>query len=248
MLRQPRKAVATLCSWALCWAGIAGLSATCSAATIIGDPVQLSTLIGGGTIVAGDKTFTNFTYLPSGDMPAAVNVNVVPIQDDAGNFGIRFQGGFMDSAASQGPSDALITYKVTADAFHLISDAHLQGNPALMGGLGSIGVTETFLPLGQGGEYTMTIYDEVVPDPQNQGQNIRLTKLVDWVDFAPPVMMLNVQKDIIALAQPGNPSVTMSFVDQTFSQIVIPEPTTSLLLTFVGLGFAIATRRNAAKR
>jgi hypothetical protein len=223
-------------------------SSSCSAATIIGTPVTLQSLLDGGMIMSGDKTFTNFTYLFTGDMPSPLLVNVVAIQDDAGNFGIRFQGNFTDTSATVGGSDALIEYKVTPDALHLISDAHLQGNPALLGGVGSIGVTETFLPLGQAGEYTMTIYDELVPDPQNPGMNIRLTKLVDWVDFAPPVMMLSVQKDIAALAQPGQPSVSISFVDQTFSQIIIPEPSAGLLVACVGLGLTMLRRRSTSRR
>jgi hypothetical protein len=245
MCGKPRKTVATLGTLALCWA-VAASASTCSAATIIGPSVTLASLLNpGGNIVVGDKTFTNFTYSITGDMPAAVNVNVIGITDDSGNFGIRFQGAFMDTAASVGGSDALIEYKVTADALHLISDAHLQGNAALLGSVGSIGVTEHFFPLGQQGEYTMTIYDESVPDPQNPGMNIRLTKLVDWVDFAPPVMMLNVQKDIAALAQPGQPAVSMSFVDQTFSQIVIPEPAAGLLFLCGCLGLAVSRWRNS---
>jgi hypothetical protein len=101
-------------------------------------------------------------------------------------------------------------------------------------------VTETFLPLGQQGEYTMKIYDEVTPDPQNPGMTIRSTKLVDWTDFLPPVMMLTVQKDILAYALPGTQSVVISFIDQTFSQIEVPEPVAGLLMLcgVAGLGFA----------
>ena len=242
MSRKHRTVYMARCSLACCWGAIVS-SNPASAATIIGSSVSLASLIDGGTITSGDKTFTSFAYTATGDMPGAVNVNVIPIQDDDGNFGIRFQGGFTDSAASQGASDALITYKVAADAFHLISDAHLQGNTAIMGNVGSVGVTETFLPLGQQGEYTMTIYDEVVPDPQNPGNTVRLTKLMDWVNFHPPVQMLNVQKDIKALAQPGQASADVSFVDQSFSQITVPEPVTGLLMICGAVGLGIARHR-----
>jgi hypothetical protein len=188
-----------------------------------------------GQLIVGDKKFTAFTYHATGDMPAAGGVNVIPIKDDAGNFGIRFQGAFVDVPSSQGGSDALISYMVeVTDPSRLISDAHLQGNPALLGEFGSISVTETFLPLGNNGEYTMKIFDdESLPTPV----------LVDWVDFLPPVKKLSVQKDILAIATQNSQTATMSFVDQTFSQIVIPEPATLLLMIGGCVGMATLRRR-----
>jgi hypothetical protein len=206
----------------------------CSAAMILGDPVPLSNLVNNAQaeIVVGDKRFTDFTYVKTGDMPGAGGVNIIPIKDDLGNFGIRVQGFFVDMASTDGGSDALITYNVeSTDPLRLISDAHLQGNPVLPDGRGLIGVTETFLPLGAQGEYTMTIYDdEQKPVP----------KLVDWVYFVPPVRSLSVQKDIGAFAFAGFAAPTMSFVDQTFSQIV-PEPIT--LVSLISGAIAIGLRR-----
>jgi len=173
-------------------------------------------------------------------MPAAPLVNVIPITDDAGNFGIRFQGAFIDTTGAVGGSDALITYNVTAGANHLISDAHLEGNPVRLGTLGSMSVTETFLPLGAQGQNTMKIYDD---------QNVNPPKLIDNTVFATPVKTLNVQKDILGLAKvnPNSPdgpqTVTLSFVDQTFSQIVIPEPTTVALLFAGTFGFTLLRRQ-----
>ena len=68
--------------------------------------------------------------------------------------------------------------------------------------------------------------------------------------FAIPVKTLNVQKDILGLAKvnPSSPegpqTVTLSFVDQTFSQIVIPEPTTVALLFAGTFGLTLMRRRN----
>jgi hypothetical protein len=211
--------------------------ATCSAATIIGASKLLSTLVAGDTIVAGDKTFGGFTYSITGDMPSGNLVNVIPIQDDEGNFGIRFQGGFIDTTGAVGGSDALITYTVTAGAGNLISDAHLQGNPTRLGQLGSMSVTETFLPLGANGQFTMKIYDD---------QNVTPPKLVDSTVFTTPVKSLTVQKDILGLAKvnPNSPelpqTVTLSFVDQTFSQV--PEPASALLVFASIAGLALVRR------
>jgi len=219
--------------------------ASTSAATIIGTPVALSTLlVPNGTISAGDKTFTNFTYNQTGDMPPPALVNVIPIQDTAGNFGIRFQGAFIDTTGVVGGSDALITYNVAADATHLISDAHLEGNPSRLGPFGSISVTETFLPLGANGQFTMKIYDD---------QNVNPPKLVDNTVFTTPVKSLSVQKDILGLAKvnPTDPNapntVTLSFVDQTYSQIVIPEPATLALMLAGVFGLGALRRRTAVR-
>jgi hypothetical protein len=210
-------------------------ASTCSAATIIGTPVALSTLLDpGDSLVVGDKTFTEFGYSFTGNMPAPTLVNVIPIQDDDGNYGIRFQGGFTDLASSPGASDALITYMVEAGPGRLISDAHLAGNPNVIGNLGAISVTETFLPLGQGGEYTLEIFDD---------ENVNMAQLMDMTFFVPPVKKLSVQKDILAIAVPGGQSVTMSMVDQTFSQVAIPEPALGALVLSGVFALGIGRRR-----
>ncbi len=230
---------------------VSWLASTSSAAIMfLGDAVPLSTLVNNpqGQVIAGDKKFTGFGYDFTGDMPGAAGVNVRPILDDLDdadpntfNYGIRFQGAFMDLASSAGGSDALITYMVeVTDPLYLISDAHLSGNPSLLGDQGSISVTETFLPLGADGEYTMTIYDdEGHPTP----------KLKDWTFFNPPVKKLNVQKDILARAiaatgGTGN-TATMSFVDQTYSQIRVPEATT-ITLALVSLISLSGFRRRSS--
>jgi hypothetical protein len=214
------------------------------AGTIVIDPapVALSTLVGNpdASYTVGDKKFTGFSYLSTGDMPGADNVNVAGYIDDDGNFGIQFQGAFADLPSSQGGSDAKIEYMVEAlDPKKLISDAHLSGNPTLLGTTGSVSVTETFLPLGASGEYTMTIYDD-----ESLGQ-----KLVDWTDFVPPVRKLNVQKDILMISTPNSQTMTLSFVNQTFSQIEVPEPA-SLLISLLGMvslvGYARRRRRQDA--
>jgi hypothetical protein len=49
---------------------------------------------------------------------------------------------------------------------------------------------------------------------------------------------LDVQKDILVIATPSSQTVTMSFVDQTFSQVQVPETSTIFLslIGIVGLG------------
>lgn len=202
---------------------VAGLAGVASA-----DTYNLADLIANGdTITVGDKIFDNFSYAATGDMPDADDVNVISHIDAHGNFGIRFQGGFLDLAGG-GASDALITFDVTItqagiDAGNLISDAHLSGNLDVIGGSGgsSFGaITETFLT----GNATDVLSIFATEDS---------AVLVDWVDFDDLVTTISVQKDIILFADDDAVATTLSFVDQSFSQI--PEPGSLALLGLGGL-------------
>ena len=197
----------------------------------VGAPVTLSDLVSGDTITVGDKVFADFTYLATGDVPAADFVNVQGIIDCDGNYGIRFQGAFNDLPGGGG-SDALIGFKVSvaAGAPYLINDVHLAGNPDVLGGIGLASVTETFVPTGNP---TLSIFSD--------GTNMVQT---DWADLNEPVMMLQVQKDINLVAGAGSSGATLSFVDQTFSQILIPEPSTGLMLAMVALSLLTVRRQS----
>src|SRR5262245_19529048 len=84
----------------------------------------------GQTVVVGDKTFSDFTYSATGDMPSASGVNVIPLT--SGDLGLRFTGAFHDNAGG-GASDAAITFTVTTSGGFHITDAHLSGNPSVIG-------------------------------------------------------------------------------------------------------------------
>lgn len=183
----------------------------------------LSELLGGGTLCSGDKEFSDFEYHGGGDMPAADDIYVKAITDADGNFGIRFQGAFIDGVGG-GASDALIDYKVTAPDGKLIKDVHMAANPLVIGGEdGFVGITETFLP--DNDETVLSVYD--IP-----GVTRRLT---DWADLVhervdphypdeadpnnlAPVQELHVQKDILLWSQEVGSVATLSFIEQTFSQ------------------------------
>src|SRR5437773_7651661 len=84
-------------------------SALCTANSAHAQMYSLQNLIvNHGIVISGDKVFSNFSYIKSGNMPGASGINVMPIMV-SGNLGIRFQGGFFDLPGG-GASEALISY------------------------------------------------------------------------------------------------------------------------------------------
>ncbi len=193
-------------------------------------------------VVVGDKLFQEFIYSWTNNMPAPENVNVTAITDSLGNFGIRFQGAFSDlpDIGQQIASDASLSFSVHVvgeNNLNRISDAHLasaifldENNP---GSFGSI--DESFLGNVPSIPQTLHVLNSTLGAGGRQFE--------DSVVFGNTYEWLNVQKDIFALASANAIApVRMTFIDQTFSQVEIPEPSSATILMMLGsitfLGFS----------
>ena len=157
-------------------------------------------------------------------------LNVIPIEDCDGNFGIRFQGAFLDLPGG-GASDALISYAVAAPG-PLLTGAHLFANTTVSGS-GLVQISETFLPPFT--DVSLNVFDNGTV--QQLADSVKFNTSADYTG---PVSVLPVQKDILLLAdETGGIAGTLSFVDQVYHQV--PEPT-AISLFLIGM-VAIIRRR-----
>ena len=212
------------------------------------ETVLLSDLASGEVpgVVVGDKAFDTFAYSATGDMPLASRVNVSGILDADGNYGIRFQGSFLDllDIGTQQASDASISFDVFVTEEGLaegwrIHDAHLfgsgTGNFDLAGPGSFVTVDENFAGNDPATSQGMSVF------ASNFGQGG--SQLEDWVDFDNLYTRLRVQKDIAAYsAGTGQLPARLTIIDQTFSQVQVPEPASAVLLLGSLLGSAVAMR------
>ncbi|HVU86225.1 MAG TPA: PEP-CTERM sorting domain-containing protein [Pirellulales bacterium] len=189
-------------------------------------------LVPGGSIQVGDLVFDNFSYLQTGDMPAATGITVSPFTALNGDNGLQFQGAFTDLPGNQG-SDALLTYRVTDVTLgNTIIGANLTGVPTVLGGSGTVSATESFLP-GNVND-TMSIF-------ANSPGGSQLTTNLSFAGAT----SLNVQDSVLAFAVDGSPS--LSFFTPTFhtTSAPIPEPAS---ITLVGMAVATLAWRRVRRR
>jgi len=186
------------------------------------------------SIQVGDKIFSDFTYSPSGDMPAASLVNVVT-QNPAPNglIGLLFTGPFQDKVGG-GASDAALSYKVTiasGSAFSILG-ADLDTVMSVVGPGATGSVTDGFI-FNQ-----PPILGTIVTHGTSNSAS---------VIFSDEYKTLQVQKDILLDA--GNDAsgiATVSMIYQTYVQVPdvgAPEPASLALLGLGALGLLTRRRR-----
>ena len=118
-----------------------GLQSTASAA------IQLQEGTAAGSIINGDKTFSNFfchlnTLNPFATPVTCADISVIPFTDVFGNLGIQYGGSFSASAVDGvGIVDVRLTYDVTAPGATIV-DVHMHFDA----NFAPVGTTAVLLP------------------------------------------------------------------------------------------------------
>jgi PEP-CTERM motif len=191
--------------------------------------------VSGAGILVGDKLFNDFSYVASDStgltnnlLPAGA-VTLSALTNMTG-FGLSFGAPFHTSGNLL--KDFIIKYAVTVtNASFLISDVHMDYNGTVVGNGYNL-VTETvFDSSGFGGNQLGQI---VVQNPPSIPQT-NLTLVA-----AQPELF--VQKDIQLGGEGDGDQSSISIIDQTFSQVAVPEPS-SLVLAMAGMFAFLSIRR-----
>jgi hypothetical protein len=194
------------------------------AQTFVGSPISLASLTnGGGTILVGDKLFSDFGI--SGYN--ASNIFVQGIIENGDDFGIQFQGGFV--ATDDALMDVHLSYQVNVtNSDNLISGANLSFNGVVVGSGGLAQVTESVYTNMNYLYGNMSV--SVTPSSSLYSTNM----VID-----PPQAQLNLDKDVINYAIQLSYS-SISTINQSFVQV--PEPST-IALAGAGLAGLLILRR-----
>lgn len=187
---------------------------------------------GDGTLIEGDKIFSDFTNYSSNASGGADPVNAATIfgttfTDSSGNICIRWQSAswHIDSAETQ---DTSWTYTITSTG-RFIHDSLLIFGSGDVDGDGEIHISDS------------------LSNGVNLSIDVAAGKLSDHALFT-PVQSLNVNKDV-ALSSVNNGSAFVSDFVQCYSQVgTTPEPATMASLGIAGLiGLGVVARRRFAK-
>jgi hypothetical protein len=200
-----------------------------SGTSFLGAPVNLSTLLGGQSVSAGDKIFSGFFF--SGSVDPRL-VTITPIQDING-FGIRLNGPI--NAVNSMIDDVIFGYTVTVvtNPPHAVSSVHQRFDGFIISS-GSINMTEsvstpTLVFLGQ---------TQLFANPATN-------QVSDALALGIPRQQLIISNHVVLTANTLGAAASVLDIDQTFSQVLvneIPEPSTVALLASGLLGLCLFQR------
>lgn len=211
----------------------------------LGDQPTLADLENMGSIVVGDKRFSNFVYTAIINSPTEAQVVVQPYFDSIiGGWGLQFSGAFFAGAGFPLISEAGLSFDVEAlDPNMLISDVHLFGTPAVVVGEGLATIVEDIQAQGLPGSVPALRIFEVV----DNGETESMTS--DDVLFpnygVPGFRKIRVTKDILVVAEPNGLNLAkLTTFNQVFTQRPIPEPGTLAVAALAMCGAsAVSLRR-----
>jgi hypothetical protein len=207
-----------------------------------------------GGLLVGDKLFTDFTVISSGNapfLPTAADIRISGLLSD-GDYGVSFNGPWF--ALTNQVLDTTIKFKVSV----------FPENPGVLIKDNTLGLTafavnnsDAFVSI------TENVYSAPPPQPQSIADKFVFASqasstLLDHENFhdatgAPAAFpAVWVVKDILlyggSTAVPGHPGAFLSEFTQSFSQTQVPEPQTFVLLACGLPGLALLLWRRRARR
>jgi hypothetical protein len=195
----------------------------------------------GNQFRVGDKLFTVAAngFASSRFSANQIIISAITNANPLSGQGFRLSGSFNDPPGDAAGSEFVLSFGVdilpefAAQGFRF-SDLDLRFNGAATGAGSFARVDETALNgnnqvLGNRSVFALG------------GGESHLEDHFDFPDVAPGLTHLNIVKDVQFFANGADGSATASFVDQSFSQFVIPLPT-GAAMTLAGMA-AIAVRR-----
>jgi PEP-CTERM motif len=215
--------------------------------------IPLGSLIAGGTIEVGDKTFTNFEVH---DVSAQFSTPADPLDIDVegftnafGEHGLRLSG--IGATVSEGGSSGSLTFALeydvsVSDPQLLLHDVrHAFTSLSNRGGAMSLITQAGFSPdlnaflqsvVGSGG--SGELIQEVVDEDEVFLNDVTLQHMLHVFELHAQVVNLTSQGGPIVMGE-----INTSPIDLTFSQI--PEPSTVILLA-TGVASLVSVRRRRA--
>lgn len=206
----------------------------------IGENVSLADLLAGGTIVAGDKQFSDFDYnLATGNLQPE-DIGVIGIFDSVlGGYGLSFSGDFVAGGLfAPLRLEAGLLFTVTAlDPDYVISDVHLDGTTFVLG-TGQARIVENFAGVNVP---SLSIFETRLDDvlfASQSSDDIFFPDDPGTLGFR----SLRVMKDINIQAGDNFPVdlAEITTFQQVFTQLPVnvPEPASWGLVVLMGLGIA----------
>jgi hypothetical protein len=216
---------------------------------------------GNNCLVIGDKQFFNFQFIPDALQPSAVTaagISVTTIGDGSANnlFGIDFgsQLGQINNLTGAPSSDLKLDYNIKYsvqatggflihDVWQLINGSDITNPGNAINPNSGIVVSEVAVDHGSSGasaNSTVNINPNVFQEPPAQA-NDHLILNVNGVPT--PVLRADITKDV-RIDAGGGDKVTLSLIEQRFSQV--PEPRSYALLLGMSLAALLWKKRASA--